>query len=62
MATYNRSLLTDREAILERVMRAVVEQVQDTGFVLKGGTALVFPAFASSGCIGSEYLARMRTA
>lgn len=31
MATYNRSHLTDQEAILERVMRVVVEQVQDTG-------------------------------
>ena len=42
MATYNRSHLTDQEAILERVMRAVVEQVKDTGFVLKGVCALVF--------------------
>lgn len=42
MATYNRSHLTDQQAILERVMRAVVEQVQDTEFVLKGGGALVF--------------------
>ena len=42
MDTYNRSHLTDREALRERVMRAVVEQVQDTGFVLKGGGALAF--------------------
>lgn len=41
MATYNRSHLTGRQALLERVMREVVVQVQDAGFVLKGGGALV---------------------
>lgn len=41
MATHNRSHLTAQQALLERVMRAVVVQVQDAGFVLKGGGALV---------------------
>ena len=43
MATHNsRSGLTPQEALLERVLREVVTRVQDTGFVLKGGGALVF--------------------
>lgn len=42
MATYNRLHLTGRQAFLERVMREVVVQVQDAGFILKGGGALVF--------------------
>lgn len=42
MATNNRrSHLTGQEAVLERVMREVVARVQDAGFVLKGGGALV---------------------
>ena len=43
MATYNRPRLTDQQALLERVMRKVVTRVQDAGFVLKGGGALVLP-------------------
>ena len=43
MATDNsRMHLTDQEVLLERVMREIVAQVQDAGFVLKCGGALVF--------------------
>lgn len=43
MATNDsRSHLTAQQVLLERVMREVVERVQDAGFVLKGGGALVF--------------------
>lgn len=43
MATDNNRLhLTDQEVLLERVMRDVVARVQDAGFILKGGGALVF--------------------
>lgn len=41
MDTNNRPGLTDQQALLERVMREVVTRVQDAGFVLKGGGALV---------------------
>lgn len=42
MATDDRrSHLTAQEVDLERVMREVVARVQDAGFVLKGGGALV---------------------
>ena len=39
MDTYNRLHLADREALHERVIRAVVEQVRDAEFVLNGGGA-----------------------
>ena len=41
MATNDRLHLTADQALLEHVMREVVMQVQDAGFVLKGGGALV---------------------
>lgn len=41
MATYDRLGLTDQQALLARVTREVVARVQDAGFVLKGGGALV---------------------
>lgn len=37
----NRSIrLTNRQALHERVMKAVALRMQDTSYVLKGGTAL----------------------
>lgn len=43
MATHDRRFhVTAQQALLERVLWEVVQRVQDAGFVLKGGGALVF--------------------